>query len=314
MGQAEALKTDFKAKLAEKAELINNVLASIPAEQDSPASPAGQLLGPCRIPDELKDAIKYALQSPGKRLRGAVVLWCCELVAGKINDNAKTAAAAVEMVHTYSLVHDDLPAMDDDDLRRGQPSCHKAFGEATAILTGDGLLTMAFEILAKKVDEPAIAVKLIDVLATAAGPGGMIAGQIADLKSENLKGSKEMVQSIHTDKTAKMFCAAAVMGAIAGGATDEQLVRLSRFGIKIGLGFQIADDILDVSSSSEKLGKTVGKDAQQGKITYPAIVGMKEARRIAGQLADDAIASLEIFDSKADSLRQLVIALLERTR
>jgi geranylgeranyl diphosphate synthase type II len=200
------------------------------------------------------------------------------LIAGRYNAEARTAAAAIEMVHTYSLVHDDLPAMDDDDLRRGRPTCHKAFDEATAILTGDGLLTLAFEVLADGIGAAALAVRLIGELARAAGPAGMIAGQVADLKAESTVGSVAMLEYIHTNKTAKMFRCAATMGALCAGASGEQLRTLGQYGLKIGLGFQIADDILDVSASSEQLGKTAGKDLKAAKCTYPAVVGIEKAR------------------------------------
>ena len=292
---------DIKAALLEKSCLVNTVISELIADQ-------------VEIEAELKKAIEYMLSAPGKRVRAAIVLWCCELIAGEINNDAKTAAAALEMVHTYSLIHDDLPAMDDDDLRRGQPSCHKAFTEATAILTGDALLTMAFELLATKISDAGTAVRLIRTLAEAAGPSGMIAGQMADLAGENSKGTVEQLQYIHTNKTAKMFAGAAAMGAICGGANDKQIEHLIRFGLKTGLGFQVADDILDVCSMSEKLGKTIGKDIEQGKITYPSVVGMEESRRIAGQLASQAAGTLDSFGVRANTLRQLAMELSERTR
>jgi geranylgeranyl pyrophosphate synthase len=271
---------------------------------------------------ELKEPVRYALEGPGKRLRPAVVLWCCELVGGKVNRNAEIAAAAIEMVHTYSLVHDDLPAMDDDDYRRGRLTCHKKFDEPTAILAGDALLTLAFELLAKEIDEPAVAVRLIAELAEAAGPAGMVAGQMADLKAANGDADEKTLRYIHTNKTAKMFRCAAVMGGICGStslttggrANHRQLKRLSEYGLKIGLGFQIADDILDVCASSEQLGKTSGKDAKQGKATYPAVVGLEKSRELAGKLANEAIAALGPFGAKADTLRQLATMLLNRTR
>jgi len=225
------------------------------------------------------------------------------------------------MVHTYSLVHDDLPAMDDDDFRRGRPTCHKVFDEATAILAGDALLTLAFEILAKEIDEPAVAVRLVAQLASAAGPAGMIAGQMADLKAQNTKQrmqnvevTEEYLRIIHTNKTAKMFRCAAACGAICGGADESQFNCLCEYGLKIGLGFQIADDILDVCASSEQLGKTAGKDAKAGKMTYPAVVGIEKSKQLAKKLADEAVALLAPFGQKADTLRQLAIALLQRTR
>jgi geranylgeranyl diphosphate synthase type II len=290
----------FNSKLHQKAQFIDELLK--------------RLLASRQIDGKLKEALGYTLGAPGKRLRSALVLWCCELVNGQINHNAEIAAAAIEMVHTYSLIHDDLPAMDNDDLRRGLPTCHKAFNEATAILTGDALLTLAFEILAKEVNEPSIAVKLISQLAQDAGAAGMIAGQMADLEAENGKGNKELLEYIHTNKTAKMFRCATAMGAICGGASDEQLELLSQYGLKIGLSFQIADDILDVSSTSEHLGKTAGKDAKAAKCTYPSVVGIEKARQLEMKLAEEAMVALKDFGSKADTLRQLVMALLKRTR
>jgi geranylgeranyl diphosphate synthase type II len=300
------LDTDFKSQLNEKAQLVNHTLRQILDEQT-------------QIDNRLKKSLQYTLRTPGKRVRSALVLWCCELVAGAVNRDARIAAAAVEMVHTYSLVHDDLPAMDDDDLRRGVPTCHKAFDEATAILTGDALLTLAFEILAKRIGKPPggrpdTAVRLIGQLAADAGPSGMIAGQMADLEAENKQCDIEVLEYIHTNKTAKMFRCAAAMGAICGGAAEEQFERLCRYGLKIGLGFQIADDILDVSASSEQLGKTAGKDERAAKCTYPAVVGIEEARRIEKKLADEAIDAIEPFGPEAEVLRQLAKALLERTK
>ena len=294
---------NFNAQLRRKAQFVNNTLQRLLASQ--------------QINSDLKEVLRYTLEAPGKRVRSALVLWCCELVSppgAEINHNAEIAAAAVEMVHTYSLVHDDLPAMDDDDFRRGRPTCHKAFDEATAILAGDALLTLAFETLAKEIDEPAVAVRLIAQLAEAAGPAGLIAGQMADLKAEKTRGTEELLQSIHINKTAKMFRCAAACGAICGGANESQFKCLCEYGLKIGLGFQIADDILDVCASSEQLGKTAGKDAKAAKCTYPAVVGIEESKQLARKLADEAVAWLDGFGTKADTLRQLAIALLQRTR
>ena len=293
--------TSFNTQLREKAQLVNDTLQRLLAEQD-------------RIDSDLREAVAYTLEAPGKRIRSALVLFCCEVVSGRINRNAEISAAAIEMVHTYSLVHDDLPAIDDDDFRRGLPTCHKAFDEATAILTGDALLTLAFEVLAKQISEPAVAVRLIGQLAQDAGPAGMIAGQMADLKAENSKSSRELLEYIHTNKTAKLFRCAAAMGAVCGGANDSQFNCLCEYGLKTGLGFQVADDILDVCASSEHLGKTAGKDTKRGKATYPAVLGLEESRQLAAKLADEAVAALEPYGKKADNLRKLALALLERTR
>lgn len=301
MPEKQLDKLDFKAELNIKAELINDVLTQIIAQHHD-------------IQPQLRLAIENTMNAPGKRIRAAITLWSCHIVSGSTNHAAEIAAAAIEMIHSYSLVHDDLPAMDDDDFRRGQPSCHKAFGEATAILTGDALLTLAFEILATSVDDPQIAIKLINTLAKAAGPAGMIAGQMADMQNEQAQGTVDILEYIHTNKTAKMFAAAAAMGAIAAKASDEQIKHLAEFGLKLGLGFQVADDLIDVLGTTEHLGKTAGKDSQQGKITYPAVVGIDESKRIAEELADRAVEQLDIFGPKADILRSLANAMLKRTR
>jgi geranylgeranyl diphosphate synthase type II len=297
----EAVNSDFELQLRDKRAIVNNTLCRLFARYIA----AG---------NDLEDAMRYTLEAPGKRIRSALVLWCCEVASGSVNRDAEVAAAAIEMVHTYSLVHDDLPAMDNDDLRRGQPTCHKAFDEATAILTGDALLTLAFEVLAEQISEPAIAVKLIRQLAHDAGPAGMIAGQMADLKAEKNTPAKELVHFIHTNKTAKMFRSAAAMGAICGQANDVQLDALCEYGLKIGLGFQIADDILDDSATSEHLGKTAGKDVKAGKATYLKLLGMEKSRHLEKKLADEAVAALQPFGKEADILRQLAAALLQRTR
>ena len=310
----------FAAELEKKVRLVNKVIGQILSKRGW-------------IDKGLKKPLRYALEGPGKRIRSAVVLWCCEVIKGRVNRNAQIAAAAIEMVHTYSLIHDDLPAMDDDDYRRGRLTCHRKFDEATAILTGDALLTLAFELLAKEIDEPKTSVRLINELAEAAGPSGMVAGQLADLKAawhgfparENtarMAVQQKTLQGIHTNKTAKMFRCAAAMGGICGstslttggGADRRQLKRLREYGLKIGLGFQIADDILDVSASSEQLGKTSGKDVKQGKATYPAIVGLEKSRKLAEKLADEAVAELKPFGEKADMLRRLANVLLNRTK
>ncbi len=292
--------TDFDALLRRKAQSVNYIIERILASQ--------------QVHGKLKESLKYTLGAPGKRIRSLLVLWCCELVAGQINHDAELAAVAIEMVHTYSLIHDDLPAMDDDDVRRGVPTCHKAFDEATAILTGDALLTLAFEILAKGIEEPETAVKLISQLAQDAGPSGMIGGQMADLKAENSDGTEDMLEYIHVNKTAKMFRCAAAMGAVCGKASKKQLDSLCEFGMKIGLVFQITDDILDVSASSEQLGKTAGKDVKASKCTYPSVLGMDKARQLQKKLTDEAMALLKPFGKKADMLRQLATALMARTK
>jgi geranylgeranyl diphosphate synthase, type II len=301
MSSSRAAKLDFDAALADKVRITNETLQDLMAAQRE-------------VPPVLREALHYTLSGPGKRIRSALVLWSCELLAGDDNPNARLASAAIEMVHTYSLVHDDLPAMDDDDLRRGRPTCHKAFDEAIAILTGDGLLTLAFEVLADRIDDPPLAVQLIGELARAAGPAGMIAGQVADLKAENTVGSVTLLEYIHTNKTAKMFRCAVRMGARCAGASPDHLEALGQYGLKIGLGFQIADDILDVSASSEQLGKTAGKDVKAAKCTYPAVVGIERAKELERTLAREATALLEPFGPRAEVLRRLAVALLDRNK
>jgi geranylgeranyl pyrophosphate synthase len=293
--------SEFAIALEAKAALTNSAMAEMLGRQEG-------------IHEQLGRAMKYTLEGPGKRLRAAMLLWCCEATGGAASGDAVNAAVAIEMVHCYSLVHDDLPAMDDDDLRRGRPTCHVAFDEATAILTGDALLTLAFEILARCVADAGRAVRLITELAEAAGPAGMIAGQMADMEGEKVKGSVEMLERIHTNKTAKMFRAACRMGAICGGASEKMVDAVGRYGLATGLGFQIRDDILDVSGSKEDIGKTAGKDAEQGKMTYPAVVGMHESEAILNKLAKEAVEELNGFGDEADMLRMLAVVLTERKK
>ena len=294
-------RTAFRTDLSRKAELTGQVLERLLDDQTE-------------IPPRLKAAMAYMLQSGGKRIRSALVLWCCELTAGRLTPAAEVAAAAIEMVHTYSLIHDDLPAMDDDDLRRGQASCHKQFDEATAILAGDGLLTLAFELPARYIGDAETAVRIIRTLAEAAGPSGMIAGQMADLESARAAGSMERLRYIHIHKTATMFSAAAGLGAIAGQAGERDVAALLQYGLKIGLGFQIADDLLDISASSEELGKTAGKDAEQGKLTYPSLVGAEESRVLLARVTAEAIEMVRPFGAKADVLRQLAMEMQHRKK
>jgi len=303
---------DVLAELSAKARAVNSTLKTLLDDNT-------------HIQPQLKEALAYALESPGKRLRAALVLWSCQAVSGQINRNAQIASAAVEIVHTYSLIHDDLPAMDDDDLRRGRASCHKQFDEATAILTGDALLTLAFEILAERIDEPALAVKLISQLARAAGAEGMVAGQMADISAvfkahtdykdnPELPDRLELLQYIHTHKTARMFRCAAICGAMTANASPRQIDQLSNYGLKLGLAFQIADDILDVSSTPGQLGKTPGKDARQSKLTYPALLGLQKSKDTARKLAANARDALSSFGHEAALLRKLPLVLLDRTK
>jgi geranylgeranyl diphosphate synthase, type II len=290
-----------KKDLSETAEQINAVLREIMDEQSE-------------IEPRLKEAMEYALFGEGKRARAAVILWVCRMISGQVNEDAKMAAAAMEMVHTYSLVHDDLPAMDDDDLRRGRPTVHKQFDEATAILTGDGLLTLAFEILSTQIPDSNKAVKMVGILSWVAGPSGMVAGQMADMLSENGIADIDTVNYIHNNKTVMMFSGAAAMGAIAAGASNSVIATMTLYGLKIGLGFQVSDDILDITATTSQMGKTVGKDKQQSKATYPAVLGIEKSKQAAEKIADEALTLLDEFGDKADVLRGLIFMLLNRTK
>jgi farnesyl diphosphate synthase len=257
-----------------------------------------------REDSKLSAALRYALLAPGKRLRPYLVVRCCELVGGA-RELAWPVAAAVECVHAFSLVHDDLPAMDNDDLRRGRPTTHKQFDEATAILAGDALVVLAFELIAGHVSNATIASRLVQELARATGWAGMIGGQAADLDGEKSPPSIELTHAIHDRKTAILFCAAGRLGAIVGGGTETQIEAVGNYGRHFGLSFQIADDLLDVTSTAEELGKTVGKDARAGKQTYPAGVGVQASRVEAAAARDRAIEALSSFGDTAEDLCEL---------
>ena len=242
----------------------------------------------------LLSAMRYAVMSGGKRLRPALTLAACEAFGGRTED-ALPPAAALELVHTYSLIHDDLPAMDDDDLRRGRPTTHKVFGEAEAILAGDALLTLAFEILATQPAGDAAAgrrAEAVAVVAQRAGHAGMVGGQIADLEAEGKIAAVLQLEWIHRHKTGALIAAAVELGAIHAGASADDRAAMARYGEAVGLAFQIVDDVLDRTAPVSALGKTPGKDEKSGKATYPALLGMEESRREAERLVADALASI----------------------
>ena len=258
------------------------------------------------------EAMRYSLFAGGKRFRPILCLAAADAVGEEV-EAAMPAACALEMIHTYSLIHDDLPAMDDDDLRRGKPTSHVVFGEAIAILAGDGLLTEAFVLLSGyHTLLPERALKVIGVIARAASYRGMVGGQVVDMISQNKPADLETVQQMHSRKTAALISAAAESGALAGGGTDEQVEALARYGRAVGLAFQIADDILDIEGDTEILGKTTGVDVARGKVTYPAVAGLEEARQAARELVNDALAALESFDQRADPLRVLAKYIITR--
>jgi geranylgeranyl diphosphate synthase type II len=260
------------------------------------------------VPPALREAIRYSLFTPGKRLRPALVLGASEIVCGD-DAPAIPAACAIEMIHCYSLIHDDLPAMDNDDLRRGKPTLHKAHGEAMAILAGDALATMAFEFAVQCND-----IRIVREIAEAAGPEGMAGGQVIDLESEGKTISLDALRHLHSMKTGALIRASVRCGAMIAGADDAELAPLTAFGEHIGLAFQIADDILDVVGSEEALGKPIGSDAANAKSTYPAVVGLERARVLADESADAAIAALELLGPKADVFRALARYIVERDK
>ena len=267
-------------------------------------------LGP-DCPDNLLAAIAHSLLAPGKRLRPLLVLMAAE-ACGCHRGAAMPAACAVEMIHTYSLIHDDLPAMDDDDMRRGRPSCHAKFGEATAILAGDALLALAFEVLARDVQPAETAAQCCRVLAHAAGAAALVGGQADDLEAEFAGGGIEQLEAIHRRKTGALFRASLQLGGLSAGASHEQLAALDTYGRNLGLAFQIVDDLLDFRGDESALGKRAGKDSGRGKLTFPSLLGVDESARRAEQLIDEACASLSIFDDNASSLEALARYVLER--
>ncbi len=263
-------------------------------------------------PDRLREAMAYSLLAGGKRLRPLLTLLACEAAGGN-PQAALPAACAVEMIHTYSLIHDDLPAMDDDSLRRGRPTCHVQFGEAVAILAGDALLTLAFEVLARDVHPPHVAAACCADLAAAAGATGMVAGQTADFEAEGTGvAGIEQLQAIHLRKTGRLLRSALTMGGRIAGASPEALTSLAQYGDNVGLAFQIADDLLDIVGEQEKMGKGVRKDASLGKLTYPFLLGMQESRKRARLLIDEACRSLAVFGEASQRLEALAHFVLER--
>jgi geranylgeranyl diphosphate synthase, type II len=264
-------------------------------------------------PAPLRDAIRYSLLAPGKRLRPTLVLFAAE-ACGSSWEAALPAAAAVEMIHAYSLIHDDLPAMDDDDLRRGRPTCHKAFGEATAILAGDALLALAFEVVAKDVQPPEVAARCCAALAEAAGATALVGGQADDLAGEFAEWNLTTLENIHRRKTGAMFLVSLRLGGYVAGADTQQQTALERYGRKIGLAFQIVDDLLDVRGDQQSMGKRVGKDSKHSKLTFPALLGIDESQLRAQRLIDEACASLAPLSQQRVGLEALARYVLERNQ
>ncbi len=285
--------------LKERASLVERLLdAAVPGSEGPSA--------------RLNEAMRYSLLDGGKRLRPILALAACEAVGGAIDD-AASFACAVEMIHTYSLIHDDLPCMDDDDLRRGRPTNHKVYGEALATLAGDALLTDAFGVLARSpLVAPALVAQTIAELSEAAGSRGMVAGQVIDLLGEGRAMELAELEYLHGRKTGALFLASVRGGARLGGATAAEMESLSVYAKALGLCFQVVDDILDVEASTEQMGKRTGKDQAHGKNTYPGLLGLERSRDFARELSNRAIAALSNFDGRAEPLRALAVFVVER--
>jgi geranylgeranyl diphosphate synthase type II len=294
---------NWEQALGSKAELINTALDLLLPRASAYPSP-------------IHEAMRYSTFAGGKRLRGAFVIAVAEIL-GTDGERVLPAAAALEMIHTYSLIHDDLPAMDDDDYRRGKPTCHKVYGEAVAILAGDALLTLAFCTLSRlqeKGFEPGVVLRVIQEVGKAAGSQGLIGGQAVDLDSEGVKVSKETLEYIHNHKTGALFSASVRCGALLSGAGDEELQALSEYAKGFGLAFQITDDLLDLTGDQELLGKKPGSDLAKNKATFPGILGIGEAIKLAEDQVKKCQLSIARFGPRADFLRGAANYLLTRKR
>lgn len=290
---------DFNTYLTERAQFVDVLLDRLlPAEQERPAT--------------LHQAMRHSMLAGGKRLRPVLCLAAAEACGGS-KEAASFAACAVECLHTYTLIHDDLPCMDNDDLRRGRPTCHKVYGDAVALLAGDALQALAFELLARTRQTVRYTQgDMVIELARASGSLHLVGGQVADVEGEGKALDLEELRYIHESKTAALLTASVVLGGMAADAQPEQLEALRRFGSATGLAFQIIDDILDVTQSSEKLGKSAGKDVASQKSTYPALMGIEASRAEAQRLTDEARQALEVFGPNGDRLRRVLDYLLAR--
>jgi len=301
---------DIKKYLQEKKLIVDSAL-----ERYFPNPPEGEEAR--RPSNSLHKAIRHSLLDGGKRIRPILSIAAFEAVGGR-GDQILPFACALEMIHTYSLIHDDLPAMDNDDYRRGKPTCHKMFGEAIGILAGDGLLTEAFKLMTNRSswDEPsndkALILDVVHEIAQAAGISGMVGGQVADIESEGKEVDLPLLQYIHTHKTGAMILASIRVGARLGGAGGETLRAFTRYGERIGLAFQIIDDVLNVEGKAIALGKSTGTDLSRGKATYPSLLGLEESKRRATELVDSAVESLKPYGPGADPLREIARFIIAR--
>ncbi|EEB79561.1 polyprenyl synthetase superfamily protein [marine gamma proteobacterium HTCC2148] len=303
------MKADFDGEMESCRLRCNQRLAELPFDIASHSEAAAEHIS------ELQNAYLYSLASGGKRVRPAILYFAAQCVGGGHCESLDQASCALELVHTYSLIHDDLPAMDDDDMRRGKPSLHKAYEESTAILVGDGLQARAFELL---IDAPNLTaeqkIRMVKVLAEAAGLKGMVGGQYIDIQVTGADITLDELQAMHSMKTGALIRASLALGGIAANATEEQLAALDEYGTHIGLAFQVADDILDVEGDAETLGKTQGKDAEANKPTYVKLLGLEGAKAEAQRLLKAALEALSDFGESADHLRDLARYIVERDR
>lgn len=303
-----AIKTvmDLKLYLDEKRSMVEQAMADfMPVADDIQPDLARHL-----------EAIRYSLFAGGKRVRPILCLASCDAVGGN-TEEVLPVAVALECIHTYSLIHDDLPAMDDDELRRGKPTNHILYGEAGAILAGDSLLTMAFALLSSELltsINPADRLKIINIIATGAGPLGMVGGQAMDIACEGKDIDIATLRQIHSRKTGALITASVQAGAVIGGANPQQFSSLTTYGEKIGLAFQIVDDLLNVEGTTEQLGKAAGSDADRCKATYPAIFGLEKAKMMAEETIGDALKALETFSEQCTPLRELATYIINRNK
>jgi geranylgeranyl diphosphate synthase type II len=295
---------DLKAYLEERRAIVDEALRKVFPEPEGPAA-------------EVVRSMTYSLFAGGKRLRPILCMAGAEAVGGQ-GRAVLSLACALELIHTYSLIHDDLPVMDNDDLRRGKPTNHKVFGDAVALLAGDGLLTEAFRLMsstnmANTVDPHAL-LRVVSLVGSAAGYEGMVGGQVVDIRSEGRQVEPSILEFIHTHKTGALIAASVASGAIVGGGKEDEIRAITLYGRNIGLAFQVADDILDVEGDSAKLGKGVGGDAKKKKITYPSVLGLARSKEIERALVGKAIEALEVFQKGAEPLRAIAVYIIERKK
>jgi geranylgeranyl diphosphate synthase type II len=294
---------DLQRYLSAKQKIINDFLSLFLLDKKENTS----------CPDKLHDAMAYSLCAGGKRLRPILALASYEASGGE-GESIVPVASAIEFIHTYSLIHDDLPAMDNDDLRRGRPTNHRVFGEAAAILAGDGLLTDAFTVISCALGRPETLLAVMRELSLAAGSQGMVGGQMVDIELEGKTIDKKMLEYIHAHKTGALIRASCRIGVIMAEGSSEQLEAITTFGENIGLAFQIVDDILDIVGSSEEMGKPAGSDVVHGKNTYPALYGLEKSSQMAQELFGKALLSLSLFSTKAEPLREIARYIIKRRK